>query len=181
VGYFTETPAAGGELSALSQAIAAKRVLPRLRQEAELPAEDPLARFRASPDGAQVEEIRMRYQVEWQLWAVLVKNFGDPAYHMAYISEAAVSGELGRAAERYREHRSVMALLPDTRWQADAADLMLSRVEAIHATRLASPAAGLFGSLPAWLLTLPLASGAFRWAWIALGLALGAKLLARMV
>ena len=55
---------------------------------------------------------------------------------MAYITQAIATEKADKACERYREHRSVMSLLPDSRWQAEVADLMLSRVEAISVARM---------------------------------------------
>lgn len=141
------------------------------------PEPEPLiSRFRAAPDSARVQEILTRYQVEWQIWAMVAKNFGDPAYHSAYLTHICSRGAFDRAAERYREHRSVMALGRDGLWQAEVADLMLERIENLSAMRMKMEGGGGL-ILPYWLLALPLGKGVFRVAWITLGLVLVFKLL----
>lgn len=127
-------------------------------------------------DGNAVEEIRMRYQVEWQLWAALTKRFEDPMHHTAYLCQAIAASELERAAERYREHRSVMALLDDSRWQADVADLMLSRIENITVARLAATTSQRY-SWPAWLMLAPLDGRVMKVAWLALGIVVATRLI----
>jgi len=136
-----------------------------------------LQAFHRNVSGERVEEIRMRYQVEWQLWAALVKQFDDPVLHFAYLTQSAVAGELDRAAERYREHRSVMTLLADSRWQAEVADLMLARVENIAVSRMAAQKVGHRFVLPEWVLLAPFQGNAVRVMWIAFGLIVIARLL----
>ncbi len=166
--YFAAT-----QLSSFSQAIA-KRVLPRLPEKA--PPADPLLPFRATPDGIVVENLRMKYQVEWQLWAALVKNFQDPAHHMAYVCQAAAARELERAAQRYREHRSVMALLADSRWQADVAELMLSRIETLSIMGMQREAGqGWTSQLPLWFLKAQTESRAMRYLWLTMGVVVMVK------
>src|ERR1035437_6944866 len=80
----------GDNVAALSQEIVTKMVLPRLQEDHV--AVDSLAPFRESISGEQVEEIRVRFQVEWQLWAALVVRFNDPVYHMAYLTQAIAAG-----------------------------------------------------------------------------------------
>jgi hypothetical protein len=80
-----------------------------------------------------------------------------------------------RAAERYREHRSVMAVGRDSLWQAEVADLMLLRIENLSQMRMRMEGGGGI-ILPYWLLALPLGKGVFRVAWITLGLVLAFKL-----
>lgn len=133
--------------------------------------------FQAVPDGREVEDLRVRYQVEWQLWAALVKSFHSPAYHMAYLSAAIAADELDRAGARYREHRSVMALLPDSRWQAEVADLMLERVQAIAAARITLLRGASRVKAPFWLMTLPHNSFAVRMAWLSVGAFIAVRLL----
>lgn len=162
-------------IGALSEEIVAKRVLPRLR--APEPAPDPLDAFRATPDGARVEELRMQYQVDWQLWAALVKNFSDPAYHMAFLCSAITAGTLEDAANHYREHRSVMAVLADSRWQAEVADLMLTRIENISLARMPNQRGDYGFDLPAFLKVLPADSRVMKVAWISIGMFLVAKFL----
>jgi hypothetical protein len=155
-----------GELAAL----VAKRVLPRLREQKE----DALAAFRSAPDGQRVEDFRMRYQVEWQLWAALVRDFRDPALHAAYLTSMLAENQLERAGERYREHRSVMALLDDSRWQAEIADLMLARVEALALSRIPATPRSSFLSLQDRAMQL-----APKIFWVALGITVAAKILGR--
>jgi hypothetical protein len=165
--------ASGRPLAALSEEIVARRVLPRLREDAH----DPLASFRVAPDGAVVEEIRTKFQVEWQLWARLVRHFGDHAHHMAYLTQAIAAGELEKATERYREHRSVMAVLDDSRWQAEVSDLMLSRIEAIAVARMPNERGNYAFDVPEFLKLLPFDSRLYKVAWIAFGLFFVARLL----
>lgn len=138
-------------------------------------AEDILARFRAVPDGLRVQEIIERYQVEWQLWATLVKNFADPAYHAAYLAMVTGARAFDEASVRYREHRSVMALSENTRWEAEVADLMISRIESLTALRMEQEGGRGF-RLATWLYLLPLQSRPFRIAWITLGMLAMARL-----
>lgn len=148
-----------------------------LGPEAEAPEPEPLIhRFRAAPDSARVQEILTRYQVEWQIWAMVAKNFGDPAFHSAYLTHIISRAAFDRASERYREHRSVMALGKDALWQAEVADLMLERIENLSNMRMRMEGGGGI-ILPYWLLSLPLGKGVFRVAWIALGLVLVFKLM----
>jgi predicted nucleic acid-binding Zn-ribbon protein len=142
----------------------------------EAPAPDEiLARFQSTPDGHAVQEIIERYQVEWQLWAVLVKNFGNPVYHAAYLAQVTAMQAFDEASARYREHRAVMTLSENTRWEADVADLMISRVETLATLRMEQQGSDGF-RLPAWLYLLPLQSKPFRIAWITLGLLSVARL-----
>lgn len=135
-----------------------------------------IQRFQAPPDAGRVQEILTKYQVEWQIWAMVAKNFGDPAYHSAYLTHVVSRATFDRASERYREHRSVMALGKDGLWQAEVADLMLERIETLATMRMKMEGGGGI-ILPYWLLSLPLGKGVFRVAWITLGLVLGFKLL----
>jgi hypothetical protein len=162
-------------LGALSEEIVAKRILPRLRGPETAP--DPLEVFRATPNGNAVEAIRMQYQVEWQLWAALVNNFGDPAHHAAYLCGSIVSGNLDAAAGRYREHRSVMALLADSRWQSEVADLMLSRIESISVARMPDARGNYNFDIPTFLKLLPADSRVMKVAFIAIGAMFVAKLM----
>lgn len=138
--------------------------------------ESPIQRFQSMPDSARVQEILTQYQVEWQIWAMVAKNFGDPAFHSAYLTHIVSRASFDRAAERYREHRSVMALGRDGLWQAEVADLMLERIENLAGMRMKMEGGGGL-ILPYWLLALPLGKGVFRVAWIALGLVLAFKLM----
>lgn len=124
--------------------------------------------FGAAPDGLKVEEILVKYQVEWQLWAMVVKHFADPAYHSAYLSHVVSMRSFDRAAERYREHRAVMMLGQDHHWQADVADLMLERIQTISLVCLENEARGI--RAPEWLQLLPWNSSTMRIGWITLGL-----------
>lgn len=133
-------------------------------------------RFQSPPDSARVQEILTKYQVEWQIWAMVAKNFADPAFHSAYLTHIVSRRSFDKAAERYREHRSVMALGRDGLWQAEVADLMLERIENLSNMRMKMEGGGGI-ILPYWLLILPLNKGVFRVAWIALGLVLAFKLL----
>lgn len=143
-----------------------------LAPEEEAAAE--LQRFRGTPSGHEVERLLIRHQVEWQLWAAVVKNFSDPAHHSAYLSLALSFHCLDQAAARYREHQAVMALLPDSRWQAEVAEVMLGRLESLSAVQMQREASGL--RLPSWVLLLPVESRTLRVGWILLGLAGGARL-----
>lgn len=134
-----------------------------------------LERFRTTPDGHTVQDYLVRYQVEWQLWAKLVQNFSDPALHGAYLARITHAGSFEEASARYRDHRSVMALSPETHWQAEVAELMLSRVETLAALRMEQAGSDGF-RLPTWLYLLPLQSRPFRIAWFTLGLLAMARL-----
>jgi hypothetical protein len=135
-----------------------------------------LDRFHLPQNGAEVQALLSRYQVEWQLWAMVVNHFEDPLYHTAYLCQVTGRRDLSRAAERYREHRSVMAVGRDTMWQAEVADLMIERIENLSRMRMEMGGGGGI-ILPYWLLSLPLGKGVFRIAWITLGLFLGFRLM----
>ncbi len=116
--------------------------------------EDPLERFSRAPDGNKVNELLYEFQVEWQLWSELVKNFSNPDYHSAYMTRLIQAREFAIGVNRYQEHRSTMALSAETRWQAEVADLMLARIEKLALVRMEMEDRSV--SLPEWLLLLPL-------------------------
>jgi phage FluMu protein Com len=182
-------------LAAFSQELLERKVLPRLKAaeppvgaslapavagdweaEAQPPEDELQFAFSRVPDGKLVEEIRHRFQVEWQLWAQLVLHFGDPAYHSAYLAQAVTSGRLEKAAERYRLHQATMAPLPADRWQAEVADLMLLRLESLAAAWMEMEGRSTL-QLPLWARFLPLESWAWKAAWLLVGLVLGLRLL----
>ena len=142
-----------------------------------------LAQFRVTPDGNRVQELIFRYQVEWQLWAEAVRHFADPAYHAAYISLAVSANSFAAAAERYREHRSVMALRPAESWQADVADLMLSRLETLSMMRLEqTERPSLLARANALALSIPRPPEWMRWyLWILVGFGLMARFVYPMI
>ncbi|RZA06831.1 MAG: hypothetical protein EOP11_09310 [Proteobacteria bacterium] len=148
-------------------------------EKAELPKLDApevlLEKFRKTPDGLAVQEIIERYQVEWQLWATLVKNFAEPTYHAAYLAQITAEQNFEEASARYRDHRAVMLLSESTRWEAEVAELMISRVEMLATLRLEQQVGNGF-RVPAWLWLLPVQSRPFRVAWITLGMLTVAKL-----
>lgn len=167
-------------MAGLAQKLLSRRVLPRLEPKSapEKPGRpDPLAAFQATPDGQAVEQLRMRYQVEWQLWAALVRQFQDHTFHMAYVCQCASLNELEKAAGRYREHRNVMALSADTRWQAEVAELMLSRIESIAALRITHDRTRWWDQLPARVYLMKTEMRALGIGWIVLGMIIGLKLL----
>ncbi|MGZ6289358.1 MAG: hypothetical protein ACXWQO_14315 [Bdellovibrionota bacterium] len=145
-------------------------------QQAEItrlpPKPDPLARFHVLADGHEVQEILSAYQVEWQLWATLVKNFSNPAHHAAYLSQAIAKNTIDIASGRYRTHGAVMVLNKDDRWQSEVADLMLSRLENLSLMRLQqTETADLFYlRLLATVNSHPLRAKVMRFAWVTAGL-----------
>ncbi len=155
----------------------------RLVEEKEVVAEEPsspLVAFQAIPDGNTVSSIAARYQIEWQLWAKVVEHFSDPAFHAAYLTQALALEFVAEACARYRDHRSVMMLVEENRWQAEVADLMLARLESLAAVQMER--AGKKGfELPAWWVFLPTASGVARMGWILLGMALCLRLIFAML
>lgn len=159
-------------LDSLSQSIVAKRILPRLERTSFA---DPLAAFQTAPDAGRVEEMRFRYQVEWQLWAMVVKHFGDSAFHMAYLTQSMMAGDLEKATERYRDHRLAMATLADSRWQAEVADLMLSRIENLSISRMPIQSKGTW--FPGWIYLAPFDARFVKLAWVVMGLGLAARLI----
>jgi len=184
------TPAPAASHFALSpellKSFAAKNALAEPMPEAsapaplaEIPAEpaetEILARFHGMPDGLAVQEIMERYQVEWQHWAALVKNFADPVYHAAYLAHITRERAFDEASARYREHRAVMLLSQNTRWEAEVAELMITRIETLTTLRMERQAQNGF-RVPTWFYLLPVQSSPFRIAWITLGLLTVAKL-----
>ncbi len=126
-------------------------------------------------DGHKVQEILARYQVEWQLWAMVVQNFTDPNFHGAYLAHATARGIFDQAVKRYSDHRAVMLLGNDTRWQAEVAELMLARLKNLSVVGMKLEGQSRW----AWVYTLPLDSRALKIGWIALGMVLFFKLLTR--
>lgn len=159
-------------MRALSEELVARRILPRLREEK--PA-DPLAEFHKTPDGAVVEELRTKYQVEWQLWAALTRDFRNPALHQAYLTRALAANELDRASSRYRDHSAVMALLDDSRWQAEIADLMVSRIEQLALVRMPNARGNNEFDIPTFFKLLPFDSRIWKVAYVVFGACLMAK------
>jgi ribosomal protein S27E len=139
---------------------------------------NPLAQFHVLPDGNAVQDILSRYQVEWQLWAVLVKNFADPIYHSAYISQAISKNVISQASDRYRAHGAVMVLNNDDRWQSEVSDLMLSRLENLSLLRLQQTETAdlLYLRWLALVNDYPLRAKIFRFAWIVGGMAMVLRL-----
>jgi hypothetical protein len=152
---------------------------------ASAPAEtqpDPLAAFAGLPNGQRVQEIISGFQIEWQLWAELVKNFADPHYHAAYVSQAVAKNMLLEASERYRAHRSVMALLADDRWQAEVSDLMLGRLEQLSLMRMQqTEAASPFYRWLAELNSDPFRRRLLKFTWIVAGMGLALRLLLKQL
>lgn len=161
----------------LTKKILARRILP----PAEEAKPNPLDAFEGTPDGAAVEEIRMRYQVEWQLWAALVRRFNDHTYHMAYVCQCASLHELDKAAARYREHRNVMAVSQETRWQAEVSELMLARIESIAAMRMSSDHGTWWTELLSRVYLMRTEIKALGIGWVVLGMVLGFKVIGALV
>lgn len=149
-----------------------ENVLPLSAPAASEPAH--LAKFRGTPDGGKVQEILNRYQIEWQLWAMVVKHFENPAYHSAYITHVIGEGNFEIGTRRYQEHRGVMMLARDLSWQAEIADLMLERLRNLSLVRMSMEGRGF--RLPEWLLMLPLESRVFKYGWVFLGMLLATRL-----
>jgi len=169
-------------LQELSHEILHRNVLPLLGPRRGLlpaspegaPEESRLDAFRATPDGNKVQDLLIRYQVEWQLWAAVVKDFGDPVLHTAYLSQVISDRAFDQATRRYQEHRNVMALSRDSKWQAEIADLMLERVQALSVMRMEQLGRG--WRLPLWIATLPIHSRSWRIGLFLLGMFLMARL-----
>jgi DNA-directed RNA polymerase subunit RPC12/RpoP len=139
------------------------------------PSDPPhLAQFRGTPDGVEVQEILNRYQIEWQLWAMVVKHFEKPAYHAAYLTHVISEGNFELGTRRYQEHRGVMILSRELSRQADIADLMLERLQNLSLVRMAMEGRGL--RLAEWVLALPLQSRIFKYGFVLLGMLLAARL-----
>lgn len=168
------------DLGFLSKSVLEKRVLPRIqvpdaRTEKPKPFHYSLEDFKKTPDGKVVEEILIRYQVEWQLWSMVVRNFQEPAFHSAYLAYAAAYRAFDQASARYRDHRSAMLLLQDSAWQSEVADLMLHRLEAMANVRMELE--GRNGiELPHFVHLLPSQSRILKYAWFFFGMALLSKL-----
>ena len=89
---------------------------------------DYLTEFQKPVDVALVQEAIIRYQVEWQMWATLVRDFSNPNLHSAYLTMVMQTKALSMASVRYSEHRRIMSSMRDDQWQAAIADLMLERI-----------------------------------------------------
>lgn len=129
-----------------------------------------LETFRMLPEGLPVQSLLGRYQVEWQLWAMLVKNFENPLFHSAYVTHLASRGTFDTGILRYREHRSAMASTNE-RWQAEVADLMIERLDQLTAMRMELEGGGGI-KLPDWWLKPILGERAFRMLWLITGFVL---------
>lgn len=139
-----------------------------------------LARFQATPDGLAVQEILSSLQVEWQLWAKLTENFSDPVYHAAYLSQAVATSQVAQASDRYREHGAVMALSREDRWQAEVADLMLSRLDRLALLRMQQSEAGT-NIYFKWLMMMsnqPFRTRLFKFCWVVMGMMVAFRLMA---
>lgn len=84
-------------------------------------------------DPNKIEEIQIRNQLEWQLWARVTEAFHDPNTHLAYMSFVARNLIFDKASERYKLHRQRFALLPGEDWQVTRADEMLDHIAALCA------------------------------------------------
>lgn len=164
------------EISRASRELLHKNVIPLLapRKANEKTENSRLDPFRTTPDGFRVQEILNKYQVEWQLWAMVVKNFGDPAFHGAYMTQILSDGSFDNAINRYQEHRAVMILSRENAWQAEVSDLMLDRVQSLSLMRMKMEGRGF--RLPAWMLLLPIESRIFRMGFILFGMLVIARL-----
>lgn len=131
--------------------------------------EDPLAIFSKPADGAKVEELLIQYQVEWQLWALVVNQFSDANVHAAYLTHIIQSRAYPLGVQRYTEHRQAMMTLEENRWQSEICELMLERIQNLTTARMNVENSSL--RLGEWLLLLPLnSSPTFRIAWVSLGM-----------
>lgn len=166
IAFHSASPEPLRDLARTPMQLLKEKVLAKI---ARIPREekDPRKDFQRQPDGARVQEILVKYQVEWQLWAMLVKQFHDPDFHAAYLTQAALFREYDRAAARYREHRNVMALLREDHWQAEIADLMLERLSAVSNAQLESHRHRGIPFLPDWKMP---ESRLFRLGWFCAGL-----------
>lgn len=160
------------DLARSPMALIREKVLSRMSPEpvtARVPEANPLDAFKTTPDGARVQDLLVKYQVEWQLWAMLVKHFQDPAYHAAYLSHVTMAGEFDRATARYREHRAVMALLRENHWQADVSDLMLSRLEVLAEVQARAESRKGWRLPEFWMHTVPYHSRIIKYGWFIFG------------
>lgn len=131
--------------------------------------EDPLAKFSKAADGAKVEELLIQFQVEWQLWAMVVHQFSDPNVHAAYLTHLIQNKSYPKGVQRYTEHRQAMVLLEDSRWQSEICELMLDRIQRLTEARMTVDNSSL--RLGEWLMLLPLnTSPSLRVAWVSLGM-----------
>ncbi len=131
--------------------------------------EDPLVKFSKPADGIKVEELLIQFQVEWQLWAVVVNQFADPNVHAAYLTHLIQNRAYPKGVQRYTEHRQAMVLLEDSRWQSEICELMLDRIQQLTEARMSVDNSSL--RLGEWLMLLPLnSSSTFRIAWVSLGM-----------
>jgi hypothetical protein len=116
-------------------------LLPKLRRtrsgESNVRKASPKASqsFKDPPEGKLVESILAKNQQEWQLWASVVENFGEPSFHSAYLTHTLQSGAFAMATERYKAHRGTSVLLEERSEEAAIADLMLERLSSLVAIR----------------------------------------------
>lgn len=141
-----------------------------------------LKAFASVPDGNAVQEVLMRYQVEWQLWAMTVLNFSDPAYHMAYLTCVMTGRNFELGIGRYRDHRAAMILTKEEHWQAEVADRMIERLERMAVLRFSQDEGVTFWNrlASASYLTLSARSVA-RVGWIIIGMALLSRIFLPLV
>jgi predicted nucleic acid-binding Zn-ribbon protein len=137
---------------------------------------DPLKYFRAMADGQRVNELLMRYQVEWQLWAKVVENFGDPDFHGAYLTCVISENSFDRGLKRYAEHRAVMVLQRETAWHGEICELMIERLKNIAFVRLEQEGYSRLPLHSLWML-LPWNGRSFRYGFFFLGMMLAGKIL----
>ena len=91
-----------------------------------------LQKFRQPVLSTAVEEVLLCYMQEWDLWAALVDNFENPAFHSAYLSTMMRERALAPAALRYRKHLNMMKMISGEGWQCEIAKIQLTRISQLQ-------------------------------------------------
>lgn len=155
--------------------------IPNVSPASTCPKEaDLLEAFQKSPDGLQVQNIVSKFQVEWQLWAKTVKNFSDPAYHMAYLTVALSNRQIAQASSRYLEHRKAMLLSKEDHWQVEISELMLSRIETLALMPVNMAQASWMDRVPHWMLSPLWESMLFRFGFLVVSFITFVRILMKM-
>lgn len=135
-----------------------------------------LEHFQQAPDAQRVQAYIMKYQTEWHLWTVLLKDFSCSDLQYAYISQAVLEGKVAEACQRYRSHSKAMGRLREEKWQATVAEVMLERLESIALVRAQAESKPVL-KLPEIFYTFVMGSKLVGMGWVFLGLFLTLKLL----
>lgn len=97
------------------------------------PGNNPLLRAKDNSDamGVRGGEILAQYQVEWQLWAAVARNFSQTEHHAAYLNLLANTLQFDQGISRYQTHVQTMAQVAEEHWQIELCHKMLAQISTV--------------------------------------------------